>query len=75
MLAEHIEDLPGTGIVYTLTVRDAEQVSEWLNGRGILVRPYHASVTHERYADSNAYRQRRRPVEAEFPPGTHSWPQ
>ena len=57
-LAEHIEDLPGTGIVYTLTVRDAEQVSEWLNGRGILVRPYHASVTHERYADSNAYRQR-----------------
>lgn len=57
-LAEHIDDLPGTGIIYTLTVRDAEQVSEWLNGRGILVRPYHANVTHERYDDSNAYRQR-----------------
>ena len=57
-LAEHLGDLPGTGIIYTLTVRDAEQVSEWLNGRGILVRPYHANVTHERYDDSNAYRQR-----------------
>ena len=57
-LAEHIDELPGTGIIYTLTVRDAEQVSEWLNGRGILVRPYHANVTHERYDDSNAYRQR-----------------
>ena len=29
----------GTGIIYTLTTRDAEQVSAWLNQRGILVRP------------------------------------
>ena len=57
-LAEHVKDLPGTGIIYTLTVRDAEQVSEWLNAQGILVRPYHANVTHERYDDTNAYRQR-----------------
>ena len=57
-LAEHIEELPGTGIIYTLTTRDAEQVSDWLNGRGILVRPYHANVTHDRHEDSNAYRQR-----------------
>ena len=57
-LADHINELPGTGIVYTLTVRDAEQVSEWLNSRGILVRPYHANVQDERFADSNAYRQR-----------------
>ena len=56
-LAEHINELPGTGIVYTLTTRDAEQVSDWLNQRGILVRPYHASIADERFADSNAYRQ------------------
>ena len=57
-LAEHIEELPGTGIIYALTQRDAEQVSAWLNQRGVLVRPYHAGVVHERYADSNAYRRR-----------------
>ena len=57
-LANHIKELPGTGIIYTLTTREAEQVSAWLNQRGILVRPYHANVADERYADSNAYRSR-----------------
>ena len=57
-LAEHIDDLPGTGIVYTLTQRDTEQVSAWLNQRGIRARPYHAAIEHRNYADSNAYRQR-----------------
>ena len=46
------------GIIYTLTTRDAEQVSDWLNQQGTLVRPYHASVVDERYADSDAYRRR-----------------
>ena len=57
-LADHVDELPGTGIIYALTQRDAEQVSDWLNERGILVRPYHANVVHERYADSAAYRER-----------------
>ena len=57
-LAEYIVELPGTGIVYTLTTRDAEQVSAWLNERGILVRPYHANVVHEDCPDSDAYRRR-----------------
>ena len=57
-LAEHLDELPGTGIIYALTKRDAEQVSDWLNQRGFLVRPYHADVVHERYEDSNAYRRR-----------------
>ncbi len=57
-LAEHIEELPGTGIIYTLTTRDAEQVSAWLNQRGILVRPYHANISDERFASSDAYRRR-----------------
>ena len=57
-LAEHLDELPGTGIVYVLTQRDAEQVSAWLNQRGFLVRPYHSSVVHEQHADSDAYRKR-----------------
>lgn len=57
-LAEHIKELPGTGIIYALTQRDTEQVSAWLNQRGILVRPYHANVMHESYEDSNTYRRR-----------------
>jgi ATP-dependent DNA helicase RecQ len=34
-LAERVPALPGHGIIYTLTVRDAEQVAEWLQSRGL----------------------------------------
>ncbi len=34
-LAEHLPELPGSGIVYTLTRRDAEQVAQFLSARGI----------------------------------------
>ena len=34
-LAEQVPALPGHGIIYTLTVRDANQVAEWLQSRGI----------------------------------------
>ena len=39
-LAERLPALPGSGVVYTLTVRDAEQVARWLRARGIAVEPY-----------------------------------
>ena len=39
-LAEQLPRLPGSGIVYTLTVRDAVQVAEWLRSRGLAVEPY-----------------------------------
>jgi ATP-dependent DNA helicase RecQ len=39
-LAEQIPNLPGSGIVYTLTVRDAVQVASWLCSRGINVATY-----------------------------------
>lgn len=39
-LAEQIPRLPGHGIVYTLTVRDAVQVTEWLKSRGLEVEVY-----------------------------------
>ena len=34
-LAKQIPAMPGSGIVYTLTVRDAVQVAEWLTLRGV----------------------------------------
>ena len=39
-LAEQVARLPGHGIVYTLTVRDAVQVTEWLQSRGLEVAVY-----------------------------------
>ena len=39
-LAEHVPALPGHGIIYTLTVRDAGQVADWLRSRGVDVEAY-----------------------------------
>jgi ATP-dependent DNA helicase RecQ len=39
-LATWLPQLPGSGIVYTLTKRDAESVAAWLNGRGISAEAY-----------------------------------
>ncbi len=55
-LAQHIPELPGTGIVYVLTIRDAEQVAAWLNQQGIVARAYYSSVEHEEFENSNQYR-------------------
>jgi len=39
-LAEQLPQLPGSGIIYTLTKRDAAQVAEWLRSRGLAVEAY-----------------------------------
>jgi ATP-dependent DNA helicase RecQ len=39
-LARYLPGIPGSGIVYTLTVRDAVQVAGWLRSRGIEARAY-----------------------------------
>lgn len=39
-LAETLPKLPGSGVVYTLTVRDANRVAAWLKGRGLSVEAY-----------------------------------
>jgi ATP-dependent DNA helicase RecQ len=39
-LAENIPRLPGSGIVYCLTVADTERVATWLRSRGIDARAY-----------------------------------
>ena len=43
-LSEHLSELPGTGIVYTLTKRDAERVASWLVERGIDAHAYYSGV-------------------------------
>jgi ATP-dependent DNA helicase RecQ len=39
-LVQHLPTLPGSGIVYTLTKRDAEQVASFLSANGISAAPY-----------------------------------
>jgi ATP-dependent DNA helicase RecQ len=43
-LTTHLPSLPGSGIVYTLTKRDAELVAEWLTGHGIPAEAYSGEV-------------------------------
>jgi ATP-dependent DNA helicase RecQ len=52
-LAEHLPSMPGSGIVYTLTIRDAERVARWLNHKGINAKAYH-SDTADRIALEDA---------------------
>jgi ATP-dependent DNA helicase RecQ len=47
-LAERLADLPGSGIVYTLTVRDANQVAAWLKLRGFNVEAYTGETGEDR---------------------------
>ena len=44
-LAQTIPALPGSGIVYTLTQRDAERVTEWLRIKNIDAKAYHADIS------------------------------
>ncbi len=39
-LAEQLHNLQGSGIIYTLTVRDANQVAKWLQSQGFNVEAY-----------------------------------
>jgi len=47
-LATHLPKIPGSGIIYALTQRDAECVAEWLKLRGLAVEAYHSGFTPER---------------------------
>ena len=49
-LAERLPSLPGSGIVYTLTVRDAGLVAAWLLSRGIEVAAYTGETGPNRQA-------------------------
>ena len=46
-LAKQLQEMPGSGIIYTLTIRDAEQLALWLNSRGLKVAVYHGNMSTE----------------------------
>ena len=56
-LLEHINSLPGTGIIYTLTKRDARQVTDWLQSNGVKAYAYFSNVTNECFDTSDVFRQ------------------
>ena len=43
-LDRYLEELPGSGIVYCLTVGDAERVTDWLRQKGQIVLAYSAAL-------------------------------
>jgi len=43
-LAHFLPQLPGSGIIYTLTVQDSRRVATWLDQQGISARAYHADL-------------------------------
>jgi ATP-dependent DNA helicase RecQ len=49
-LAEHVPRLPGSGIVYCLTVADTARVTAWLASRGIDARAYSGQADPEERA-------------------------
>ncbi|MDE2715471.1 MAG: RecQ family ATP-dependent DNA helicase [Chloroflexota bacterium] len=58
-LAQRIRELPGTGVIYTLTKRDARQVAGWLDSQGIAARAYYSDVKSDLEGETSAdYRKR-----------------
>jgi ATP-dependent DNA helicase RecQ len=47
-LATHLPRLPGSGIVYTLTKRDADVVADFLSGHGVPAAAYSGEIESER---------------------------
>jgi ATP-dependent DNA helicase RecQ len=46
-LVEHLPELPGSGIVYTLTKRDAEQVAGFLTDNGVAAESYSGELEND----------------------------
>ncbi len=50
-LANIVPNLEGSGVIYTLTVKDSERVAEWLQSQGVDAEPYNGQMqTEEREA-------------------------
>ena len=58
-LAAQVAALPGNGIIYTLTVRDAIQVANWLRSRGLNVESYTSETGEHREELENALLENR----------------
>ena len=58
-LATHVPNIQGSGIIYTLTVRDAVQVAGWLQSRGIQAESYSGETGERRVELEQALLQNR----------------
>ncbi len=56
-LAQNVPNIDGTGIIYVLTKRDAQQVTDWLRLNGVDAHAYFSGVVSDDFEDSNAYRE------------------
>lgn len=56
-IAEKLKQFHRSGIIYTLTIRDAELVSDWLQQNGIQAYAYYSNVTHPSFENSELYRE------------------
>jgi len=46
-LAEKLPSLPGSGVIYTLTIRDAQRLASWLQSKGIDAEAYWGGLAGE----------------------------
>ena len=58
-LATHLPNIQGSGIIYTLTVRDAVQVAGWLQSQGIQAEAYSGETGERRVELENALLENR----------------
>ena len=58
-LATHLPSLEGSGIIYTLTVRDAVHIAGWLQSRGIQAEAYSGETGERRVERENALLENR----------------
>jgi ATP-dependent DNA helicase RecQ len=56
-LAKYVPKFSSTGIVYTLTKKDADQVAAWLRLNDVKAYAYYSGVEAEGFQDSNTYRE------------------
>ena len=55
-LAENLNGIAGTGIIYALTTKDAEQVADWLQVNGINAKAYYSGAISSGFDNANDYR-------------------
>ena len=56
-ILNHIDELPGTGIIYALTRPDVESLANFLQQNGVNARPYHSKIENPEFSTSDEYRQ------------------
>ena len=72
-LATHLPRLPGSGIVYTLTKRDADTVAAWLNGHGVPAEAYSGEVATEQRIATEERLLKQRAQDASWPRARSAW--